>query len=227
VSKDKKETKMSQEKKTQEYNTKAFLEFNEAEMKAFFDDVEAKKNVEENAKDTQETWQEKITEARQELTSLSIDELKKRKIKAQTNLEKATLQNRNSSLEFGVPVASLVFSVLAIIVSLRPEEHAKYVIFPFFLFFQTIASKKSSNGLFVLIAIILVLFTIAIVGVILRGWWHNRQRKHQVFYYKTMLNIIASIEEEWEHSNRYDVSVHNTETGETKQFNAHLLPKNK
>lgn len=219
--------KKKKEERSEAYKNKPFLKFEELEMKAFFDDVEAKKSAEVNAKDTKKTWQAKITEARQMLASLSIDELKKRKIKAQTNLAKATLQNRNSSLEFGVPVASLVFSVLAIIVSLWPEEHAKYVIFPFFLFFQTIASKKSSNGLFVLIAIILVLFTIAIVGVILRGWWHNRQRKHQVFYYQTMLNIIASIEEEWEHSNRYDVSVHNTETGETKQFDAHLLPKNK
>ena len=55
----------------------------------------------------------------------------------------------------------------------------------------------------------------------------QRKHKYEIFYYQTMLNIIASIEEEWERSNHYDVSVHNTETGETKQFDAHLLPKNK
>ena len=57
--------------------------------------------------------------------------------------------------------------------------------------------------------------------------YYRFRRKHEVFYYQTMLNIIASIEEEREHSNHYDVNVHNTETGETKQFDAHLLPKNK
>lgn len=219
--------KKEKEERLETYKNKPFLKFEELEMKAFFDDVEAKKSAEVNVKDTQETWQKKITEARQELTTLSIDELKKRKIKTQTNLAKATLQNRNTALDFGVPVASLVFGVLAIIVSLWPEEHTKYVFFSFFPFFQTIASKKSSNGLFVLIAIFLVLFTIAIVGVIIYGGWCNRQRKHQVFYYQTMLNIIASIEEGWEHSNHYDVSIHNTETGETQQFDAYLLPKNK
>ena len=215
--------KKKKEERSKAYKNKPFLKFEELEMKAFFDDVEAKKSAEVNAKDTQKTWQEKITEARQTLTSLSIEELKKEKIKAQTNLAKATLQNRNAALDFGVPVASLALSILSLIRSFLPDEPTAY----------TISYEKimplPNEGFSKNVGIVLILtgFIIIALFILLACQLIKKGRKHQVFYYQTMLNIIASIEEKRERSNHYNVSIHNTETGETKQFDTYLLPKNK
>lgn len=163
---------------------------------------------------------------KRELENMEPGELKAFKLKTQTNLAKSTLQNRNTALEFGVPVASLVFSILAIIVSFYPEEPTTYIASPFFLFFQAIVPINSDNGISFRTTIFLVLVAIVIVTVLLICR-HYCEHKYEVFYYQTLLNVIASIEEEWEHSNRYDVSVRNTETGETNQYDAYLLPKNR
>lgn len=150
-------------------------------------------------------------------------ELKAFKLKTQTNLAKATLQNRNTALEFGVPVASLVFSVISILFSIRLAEPTSYDILDQKV--EPILSKGISCT--ILAAMFLCVCTIAALLVLIICQSFCKKRKHEVFYFQTLLNVIASIEEEWEHSNRYDVSVCNTETDETNQYDAYLLPKNR
>ncbi|MBQ3002133.1 MAG: hypothetical protein IJD82_00215 [Clostridia bacterium] len=206
-------------KAKKEYADKSFLQFNEKDMKIFYDEI---------AYTTpKEDWHQKIIKAKQKLKNLDDDALAKEKLETQIKLANATMQNRNTALEFGVPVASLMFSILAIIVSLRPVEPTTYIAFPFFSFFQTILPISSDSCLFFKIAVWLSFCTLVTVPVLLFCYHYTNRRRRQVFYYQTLLNIIESIEKEREHSNRYDVSVHNTETGETKQFDAHLLPNNK
>ena len=195
------------------------LDYGEDEMCDFFHDEDWKKEL--------SIAPNKMNDIKRELESMDSEKLKTFKLKTQTNLAKATLQNRNTAVEFGVPVASLFFSILAIIISLHPDEPTTYVASQFFLFFQAIVPINSDNGIFSRATNFLVFMALVIGLMLLGGYCANQKRKHQVFYYQTMLNIIASIEEEREQSNHYDVSVHNTETGETKQFDAHIFPKNK
>lgn len=165
---------------------------------------------------------------KRELENMETGELNAFKLKTQTNLAKATLQNRNAAVEFGIPVASLIFSILALIIPLFSNDSPGYFILQIKHFFQVIASESNSqnsnaSAITILLFVVgILMFATFIVCEVIR-----LRRKHQVFYYQTMLNIIASIEEEREHSNHYDVNVHNTETGETKQFDTYLLPKNK
>ena len=142
---------------------------------------------------------------KRDIESMDFKELKAFKLKTKTNLAKATLQNRNTALEFGVPVASLVFSILAIIVSFYPEEPTTYIASPFFLFFQAIVPINSDNGVSFRTTIFLVLVAIVIVTVLLICR-HYCEHKYEIFYYQTLLNVIASNEEEREYSNRYDVA---------------------
>lgn len=160
---------------------------------------------------------------KRDIESMDFKELKAFKLKTQTNLAKATLQNRNTALEFGVPVASLVFSVISILFSIRLAEPTSYDILDQKV--EPILSKGISCT--ILAAMFLCVCTIAALLILIICQSFCKKRKHEVFYYQTLLNVIASIEEEWEHSNRYDVSVRNTETGENNQYDAYLLPKNR
>ena len=177
-----------------------------------------------------EDWKEKSSNTlptldgiKRELESMDPKELIAFKLKTQTNLAKATLQNRNTALDFGVPVASLVFSVISILFSIRLAEPTSYNILGQKI--EPILSKGFSYTIWA--AMFLCICTLAALLILIICQFFCKKRKHEVFYYQTMLNIIASIEEERERSNHYNVSVHNTETGETKQYDAYLLPNNK
>jgi len=170
-----------------------------------------------------EDWHQKIIKAKQKLKNLDDDALAKEKLETQIKLANATMQNRNTALEFGVPVASLVFSVISILFSIRLAEPTSYEIIDQKI--EPILSKGVSCT--ILAAMFLCVCTLAALLILIICQFFCKKRKHEVFYYQTILNIIESIEKEREHSNRYDVNVHNTETGETKQFDAHLLPNNK
>lgn len=177
-----------------------------------------------------EDWKEKPSNTlptmdgiKQELENMEPGELKAFKLKTQTNLAKATLQNRNNIVEHGVPIVSIILSILAIILSIRPIEPITYSISG-----QKIEPEIIGDNSNIFWAVV-ILVGLAIIIVVMFCYSSCWQRKHkcEIFYYQTMLNIVASIEEEREQSNHYDVSVHNTETGETKQFDTYLLPKNK
>lgn len=177
-----------------------------------------------------EDWKEKPSNTlptmdgiKRELESMDPKELIAFKLKTQTNLAKATLQNRNTALDFGVPVASLVFSVISILFSIRLAEPTSYNILGQKI--EPILSKGFSYTIWA--AMFLCICTLAALLILIICQFFCKKRKHEVFYYQTMINIIASIEEERERSNHYNVSVHNTETGETKQYDAYLLPNNK
>lgn len=160
---------------------------------------------------------------KQDLESMNPEKLKEFKLKTQTNLAKATLQNKNAAIEYGVPVASFLFSVIAIVFSIRLAEPTSYTISG-----QEINPNPSEGSSNIVCALYITVAIALGIAIWLIGCEFCRLcRKHEVFYYQTILNIIASIEEERERSNHYDVSVHNTETDETKHFDAHLLPKNK
>lgn len=160
---------------------------------------------------------------KQELENMEPGELKAFKLKTQTNLAKATLQNRNNIVEHGVPIVSIILSILAIILSIRPIKPITYSISG-----QKIEPEITGDNSNIFWAVvILVGLAIIIVGMFCYSSYLKRKHKYEIFYYQTMLNNITSIEEEREQSNRYDVSVHNTETGETNQYDAYLLPKNK
>ena len=192
-----------------------YLDCNKKNMKKFFNNEDW--NVEPSK------MPPTMDGIKQDLESMNPEKLKEFKLKTQTNLAKATLQNRNTALDFGVPVASLVFSVISILFSIRLAEPTSYNILGQKI--EPILSKGFSYTIWA--AMFLCICTLAALLILIICQFFCKKRKHEVFYYQTMLNIIASIEEERERSNHYNVSVHNTETGETKQYDAYLLPNNK
>ena len=196
------------------------LDYDECEMCDFFHDEDWKKEL--------SSAPNRMNDIKQELESITPEKLKAFKLKTQTNLAKATLQNRNAAVEFGIPVASLIFSILALIIPLFSNDSPGYFILQIKHFLQVITSNSNSqNSNVSAITSLLSIFGILMFVIFIFCEGIRLRRKHEVFYYRTILNIIASIEEERERSNHYDVSVHNTETGETKQFDTYLLPKNK
>lgn len=191
------------------------LDYGEDEMCDFFHDEDWKKEL--------SSAPNKMNDIKRELENMDSEKLKAFKLKTQTNLAKATLQNRNNIVEHGVPIVSIILSILAIILSIRPIEPITYSISG-----QKIEPKITGDNSNIFWAVV-ILVGLAIIIVAMFCYSSCWQRKHkcEIFYYQTMLNIVASIEEEREQSNHYDVSVRNTETGETKQFDTYLLPKNK
>ena len=110
------------------------LDYGEDEMCNFFHDEDWKKEL--------SSAPNRMNDIKRELESKDPGELKAFKLKTQTNLAKATLQNRNAAVEFGIPVASLIFSILALIIPLFSNDSPGYFILQIKHFFQVIASES-------------------------------------------------------------------------------------
>ena len=181
-------SKLGESANGEKQSSTSSLDYGEDEMCNFFHDEDWKKEL--------SSAPNKMNDIKRELESMDSEKLKAFKLKTQTNLAKATLQNRNAAVEFGIPVASLIFSILALIIPLFSNDSPGYFILQIKHFFQVIASESNSqNSNASAITSFLSIFGILMFFVFIFCEYYRFRRKHEVFYYQTILNIIESMEE--------------------------------
>ena len=153
------------------------LDYGEDEMCDFFYDEDWKKEL--------SSTPNKMNDIKRELESMDAEKLKAFKLKTQTNLVKATLQNRNAAVEFGIPVASLIFSILALIIPLFSNDSPGYFILQIKHFLQVITSNSNSqNSNVSAITSLLSIFGILMFVIFIFCEGIRLRRKHEVFYYR-------------------------------------------
>lgn len=108
-------------------------------------------------------------ELKRKLKGMTIDELEKQRFFTKMNLHECELYSENRALTFGLPIATLIFSVIAILIS-----------------FGAIQAKGCSTW-------ILASITLLIVFSCLINDCYAYDRKKQAMYHKDKLEIIDSL----------------------------------
>lgn len=164
------------------------------EPDGFFDKF---KELSENEdwKDGATEWKRTINKLTTELRNLDLDHLQKEKLEAQANLRYSELRNENSAIKYGLPIVSLILSVIAIATSIIPtladllkttESNTE------------VLTEKAINFVLCFMCVFLVLVGMVIliyfVYAICERYRNNRQK--EIVYYQTKIKIIEIVEDE-------------------------------
>ncbi|MBO4971391.1 MAG: hypothetical protein J6D45_01090 [Clostridia bacterium] len=156
-------------------------------------------------------WSEFIDSLKANLMMYGDDRLQKEKLEAQANLRYSELRNENSAINYGLPIASLTISTIALLYSIIPtiveiiKDHTSDA--------AEVAKEAvdfATNSLyafFFLVAMVALISVICIICELIRNI-----RQKQIIYCQTKLRIIEIIENEKKLLSKCDVNTSNKTT---------------
>lgn len=151
----------------------------------------------ENWKDDTTGWIGTIKNLTTELRNLDLDRLQKEKLEAQANLRYSELRNENSAIKYGLPLFTLVITVISLFLTLDSENFFSYHLMKIGRFFELnlfSSSTANANTFCIIMFLVVMVVAVAIVSVFCEICRNNR--KKEIIYYQTKLKIIEIVEDE-------------------------------
>lgn len=157
----------------------------------------------ENWKDDTTGWIGTIKNLTTELRNLDLDRLQKEKLEAQANLRYSELRNENSAIKYGLPIFTLVITVISLFLTLDSENFFSYHLMKIGRFFELnlfSSSTANANTFCIIMFLVVMVVAVVIVSVFCEICRINRQK--EIIYYQIKLKIIEIVENEKKNNNK-------------------------
>ena len=131
------------------------------------------------------------------------DRLQKEKLEAQANLRYSELRNENSAIKHGLPIFTLVITVISLFLTLDSENFFSYHLMKIGRFFElNLFSSSTANANTFCIIMFLVVMVVAVVIVSVFCEICRTKRQKEIIYYQIKLKIIEIVEDEKKNNNK-------------------------